>query len=84
MTEQKRYESELNRVVFEKGLDKITYSDILVCKNTPKILLNIILEDLPILFSKKHFYSVIKNYNDKEHSKGLDLYKHIYIKYHIC
>ncbi len=78
MTEQERYEQELNNAIFEKGLDKITYSDILVCKNTPKILLDIELDDLPILFSKKHFYSVIKNYNAKKHRKGLDLYKHIY------
>ena len=78
MTEQERYESELNRAVFEKGLDKITYSDILVCKNTPKILIDIGFEDLPILFSKKHFYSAIKNYNAKKHRKGLDLYNHIY------
>ena len=78
MTEQERYESELNKAVFEKGLDKITYSDILVCKNTPKILIDIGFEDLPILFSKKHFYSAIKTYNSRKHRKGLDLYKHIY------
>ncbi|MBR1454709.1 MAG: hypothetical protein IJ593_08735 [Lachnospiraceae bacterium] len=78
MTEQERYESELNRAVFEKGLDKITYSDILVCKNTPQILIDIGLEDLPILFSKKHFYQSIKPYNKKKHNKGLDLFEDIY------
>ena len=78
MPEQERYERELNRAVFEKGLDKITYSDILVFQNTPKILIDIGFEDLPILFSKKHFYQSIKPYNRKKHRKGLDLYKDIY------
>ena len=78
MTEQERYESELNRAVFEKGLDKITYSDILVCQNTPKILLDIGIEDLPILFSKKHFYQSIRPYSRKKHRKGLDLFEDIY------
>ena len=78
MTEQERYESELNKAVFEKGLDKITYSDILVCKNTPKILVDVGLADLPILLSKKHFYQSIKPYNRKKHRKGLDLFEDIY------
>lgn len=78
MTEEERYESELNKAVFEKGLDEITYSDILVCKNTPKVLIDIGFEDLPILFSKKHFYQSIKPYNRKKHQKGLDLFEDIY------
>ena len=38
MTEQERYENEIDYAIRIKGLDKVEYSDILVCSNTPKIL----------------------------------------------
>ena len=60
MTEQERYESEIDNAIAIKGLDKVEYSDILVCSNTPTILKDIGLEDLPILFSRKHLYIAIK------------------------
>ena len=60
MTEQERYESEIDNAIAIKELDKVEYSDILVCSNTPTILKDIGLEDLPILFSRKHLYIAIK------------------------
>lgn len=78
MTEQERYESEIDNAIAIKGLDKVEYSDILVCSNTPTILKDIGLEDLPILFSRKHLYIAIKEKNYKKHYKGLSVKEHIY------
>lgn len=78
MTEQERYESEVNYAIKIKGMDKVVYTDILVCGTTPKILQSVGLEDLPILFSRKHLYMAIKDKNYKKHYKGLKLNEHIY------
>ena len=65
MTEQERFEKEIDNAIAIKGLDKVEYSDILVCKNTPQILISVGLKDLPILFSRKHLYMSIKEKNYK-------------------
>ena len=78
MTEQERFENEINNAIAIKGLDKVEYSDILVCKNTPQILLSVGLKDLPILLSRKHLYMSIKEKNYKKHYKGLQIEEHIY------
>ena len=78
MTEQERYENEINYAIMIKGLDKVEYSDILVCPNTPRILQSVGLNDYPILFSRKHLYMAIKEKNYKKHYKGLSVKEHIY------
>ena len=78
MNDQERYEKEILHAIEIKGLDKAEYSDILVCTNTPKILQDIGLKNLPILFSRKHLYIAIKEKNYKKHHKGLLLKEHIF------
>lgn len=78
MNEQERYENEILHAIEIKGMDKVEYSDILVCSNTPKILQDIGLKNLPILFSRKHLYIAIKEKNYKKHHKGLQIKEHIF------
>ena len=76
--EQLRFEKEVHNAILIKGTDKAIYSDILVCKKTPKKLIQVGLKNLPILFSRKHLYTTIKKKNYKKHYKGLNEEKHIY------
>lgn len=78
MNEQERYENEILHAIEIKGMDKVEYSDILVCSNTPKILQDIGLKNLPILFLRKHLYIAIKEKNYKKHHKGLQIKEHIF------
>ena len=80
MTEQERYENEINYAIKIKGMDKVEYSDVLVCSKTPKILQLVGLENNPILFSRKHLYLAIKEKNYKNIIKDY-LLLNIFIKY---
>ena len=76
--EQVRFENEVKIAISEKNKNNISFSAILVSKKTPKILLDIGFNNLPILLSKSHLYSALKTKNYKKHHKGLSLEKHIF------
>lgn len=50
------------------------YSDLLVCAHTPKILQDIGLQDLPIMYNQKHLKNALKPKSDGCHKHGLSLH----------
>ncbi len=72
MTEQERFEKEVNETLNENSNDKNTSNAIKVC-DTPQILLDYGLEQRPMLYNKGHCKDAIKEKDRIKHTHGLTL-----------
>lgn len=71
LTEQERFENEINEAIKITGTDEDT-NVIKVC-NTPELLVNYGLNQLPIVYGKGHLRDAVKEKENNKHFHGLSI-----------